>query len=179
MSRTSCGVRQVAVVGGVVVLTLLPAAAVSSQAPTLRLGIGQSAEIRAALHFGCRACSVTAAAVTQLKTRGPSSGLMWDTAVGGAESRPPVPRPLCSGVARAGLVRVSARTVRYVLICNQWWCCAGGEQPCSAVREHLGYLQRDGEHFRSPHHQQQPSHAADTGAGGGHGHWTLDTLISL
>ena len=50
------------------VLTLLPAAAVSSQAPTLRLGIGQSAEIRAALHFGCRACSVTAAAVTQLET---------------------------------------------------------------------------------------------------------------
>ena len=164
------------------VLTLLPAAAVSSQAPTLRLGIGQSAEIRAALHFGCRA----AAAVTQLKTCGPSSGLMWDTAGGGAESRPPVPRPLCSGVARAGLVRVSARTVRYVLICNQWWCCAGGEQRCGAQLGNILAICSETENTsaaRTTATSSSPVTRPTRGRGVDMdmdtGHWTLDTLISL
>ena len=73
------------------VLTLLPAAAVSSQAPTLRLGIGQSAEIRAALHFGCRA----AAAVTQLETEDTRPGQWTDVgpAVGGARAGPLCPAP--------------------------------------------------------------------------------------
>ena len=176
MSRTSCGVRQVAVVGvgGVVVLTLLPAAAVSSQAPTLRLGIGQSAEIRAALHFGCRA----AAAVTQLETED-TRPEQW-TDVGHCRGRgreqatcapPPVQR---SGTCWAGEGE-----------CEDSALCVN-LPPVVVVRGRGAAVRSSGTSWlfaarRRTLPQPAPPAAAQSRGrhGGGGWTWTLDTLISL
>ena len=127
---------------------------------------------------------MTAAAVTQLETED-TRPEQW-TDVGhcsgrGREQATCAP-PLCSGVARAGLVRVSARTVRYVLICNQWWWCAGGEQRSGAQLGNILAICSETENTSaarttatSPVTRPTRGRGVDMDTG----HWTLDTLISL